>query len=201
MGTVTVVVDPYDPKATGLTLPKGLSADVLLISHEHADHNFREGVAGAPYVITGPGEYEVKGVKIMGVPAFHDDNEGKDRGRNTIYSFDVGGVYFCHLGDLGSTLTDSQIEEIGKVDVLFVPVGGTFTVDPKKAVEAATQLEPLIVIPMHYKTPGKNESLRDVSDFVREFGKPAKNVAEGTLKVTKDSLPPELEVVVLPKSS
>ena len=194
-----MVVDPYDPKITGLPLKKGISADVLLITHDHQDHNFVAGVSGNPYVISGPGEYEVKEVKVIGVKSFHDEKEGAERGRNTVYSFVVGGVSFCHLGDLGTALTDAQVEEIGKVDVLFVPVGGTYTLDPKKAAEVATQLEPLIVIPMHYKTPGKNEDLHDVSDFVREFGKPQKT--ETTLKVSKDSLPMELEVVVLEKSS
>ena len=199
-GVVTVVVDPFDPKVTGLSLKKGVSADVLLITHNHPDHNFVSGVSGSSYVISGPGEYEVREVKIIGVKSFHDEKGGEERGRNTIYSFVMGGVSFCHLGDLGTALTDAQVEEIGKVDVLFVPVGGTYTVDPKKAVEVATQLEPLIVIPMHYKTTGgKNESLHDVSDFVREFGKPQKT--EPSLKVTKDSLPLELEVIVLEKVS
>lgn len=198
-GLVTVVVDPFDPKVTGLALKKGVSADVLLITHDHPDHNFISAVSGSPYVISGPGEYEVKGVKVTGIKSWHDEEEGAKRGKNTIYTFVIGGVSLCHLGDLGTTLTDAQVEEIGKVDVLFVPVGGTYTVDPKKAVEVSTQLEPLIVVPMHYKTPGKNEVLHDVSDFVREFGKPQKNETE--IKITKESLPLELEVVVLEKSS
>ncbi len=198
-GLVTVVVDPFDPKVTGLALKKGVSADVLLITHDHPDHNFISAISGSPYVISGPGEYEVKGVKVMGIKSWHDEEEGAKRGKNTIYTFVIGGVSFCHLGDLGTTLTDAQVEEIGKVDVLFVPVGGTYTLDPKKAVEVATKLEPLIVVPMHYKTPGKNEVLHDVSDFVREFGKPQKT--EESLKITKETLPLELEVVVLEKSS
>lgn len=198
-GVVAVVVDPYDPKVTGLTLKKNLSADVVLVTHEHKDHNYLEGVSGNPYVIRGPGEYEVKEVKILGVKSYHDETNGTERGKNTIYSFVISGVSFCHLGDLGTTLTDAQVEEIGKVDVLFVPVGGVYTIDPKKAVEVATKLEPLVVIPMHYKTPGKNEVLRDVSDFVREFGKPQKT--ETVYKITKESLPLEVEVVVLEKSS
>jgi len=198
-GLVTVVIDPFDPNETGLVLKKGVTADVLLVTHDHFDHNFVSGVSGSPYVISGPGEYEVKGVKVLGIKSWHDEESGGRRGKNTIYSFVIGGVSFCHLGDLGTTLTDAQIEEIGKVDVLFIPVGGVYTVDPKKAVEVATQLEPLVVVPMHYKASGKNEVLHDVSEFVREFGKPQKT--EASLKITKESLPLELEVVVLEKSS
>lgn len=202
-GLVTVVIDPFDPKMMGLPFKKQISADLVLVSHDHSDHNFTSAISGQPYVVSGPGEYEVKEVKIFGVSSFHDEKEGLERGRNTIYSFEIDGVRLCHLGDLGTSLTDTQLEQIGKVDILFIPVGGTYTIDPKKAVEVATALEPLIVIPMHYKVPGLPaqagmkafETLHGVEDFVREFGKTQKN--ETVLKITKDKLPLELEVVVL----
>lgn len=200
-GWVTVVTDPYDAKMVGLPIRKQIGADLLLVSHEHGDHNYRQAVGGNPYVVAGPGEYEVRGIKVVGLDSFHDEEGGQKRGKNTIYTFEVDGLSLCHLGDLGTTLTDSQVEQIGKVDILFIPVGGVFTIDPKKAVEVATHLEPLIVIPMHYKQPGLNKSfdgLFGVEDFVKEFGKPQKN--ETVFKVSKDKLPLELEVVVLERS-
>lgn len=197
-GLMTVVTDPFDAKMVGMPFKKQVNADLVLISHGHGDHNFTEVISGEPYVVCGPGEYEVKEVKIFGVGSFHDDKNGTERGKNTIYSFEIDGVRLCHLGDLGTSLTDSQVEQIGKVDILFIPVGGTYTIDPKKAVEVATALEPLIVIPMHYKASGMSKAfdeLHGVEDFVREFGKTQKN--ETVLKITKDKLPLELEVVVL----
>lgn len=209
-GSVTVVTDPFDPKMVGLSLKKETKADLLLVSHEHADHNFRSGVGGNPFVVAGPGEYEVKGVKVVGVASFHDNEMGKARGKNTIYSFEIGGVFFCHLGDLGQeNLTEEQLSAIGKVDVLFAPVGGFYTIDAKQAVAVVSQLEPLIVIPMHYKVPGLPagfDKISEVGEFTRELGKPFAAIqdkpskTEGILKIEKDKLPLELEVVVLERA-
>ncbi|MCL5004037.1 MAG: MBL fold metallo-hydrolase [Patescibacteria group bacterium] len=202
-GSVSLIVDPYDAGMVGFGLKKGLTADLVLVTHSHGDHNFVSAVSGSPFVIAGPGEYEVKGVKVTGVKSFHDEQEGKQRGLNTIYSWLMGGVSFCHLGDLGQVLSDNQINEIGKVDVLFVPVGGFYTIDAKKAIEVVNQLEPLVVVPMHYKRTELSANLQKVlapvSDFTKEFGQSVKS--ETVLKVAKDSLPLEMEVIVLEKSS
>lgn len=201
-GKVRVVVDPFDPKTVGLTWPKEMSANLVLTSHAHADHNYVAGVSGSPYVISGPGEYEVKGVKVTGVASFHDDEKGSKRGKNTIYLIEAEGIFVCHLGDLGHLLTEEEVSQIGKVDVLLVPVGGYYTIDAEKAMTVVNQLEPLIVVPMHFKVPGLAkgfEVLSEVDSFLKEVGQTP--LRQEALKVDKNSLPQEeMKVVVLERS-
>src|SRR3990167_5628376 len=148
--TAAVVVDPYDP-SVGPKFPK-VEADIVAVTHQHFDHNAVGNVSGEPFLVSGPGEYEVKGIEVVGVSSFHDNKKGEERGLNTIYNFKIDRINVCHLGDLGQTsLTDAQVEEIGNVDVLLLPVGGYFTIDASEANKIASQLEPLIIIPMHYK--------------------------------------------------
>lgn len=202
VGKVKIVLDPFEPKKVGWPWTKR-EADLVLVSHNHSDHNFVEGINGSPYVVSGPGDYEVKGVKVTGVASFHDENQGRDRGQNTIYILEAEGIFVCHLGDLGHPLSDEEVSNIGKVDVLLVPVGGYYTIDAEKAMAVTTQLEPLVVVPMHYQAEGlaKNfEVLTPVTDFLKEVGKPAVN--ESVLKLDKNSLPQEeMKVVVLERSS
>lgn len=198
--TATVVLDPFDPKMVGLKLPKVEGADLITISHGHEDHNNSAAVGGEPFVISGPGEYEVKGITVIGVPSFHDDNKGADRGTNTIYVYTIDGVRICHLGDLGHKLTDDQVDEIGSVDILLIPVGGHFTISAKVAAEVVAQIEPTIVIPMHYQRAGLAadlaKELTPVADFLKEMG--AEGVtAEAKLTTSKDKLPENTTVVVL----
>ena len=147
---------------------------MLLVTHDHPDHNNVKGVKGTPFVIQGPGEYEVKEVFIHGIPSFHDDKEGKERGLNTIYVIEAEEMRFCHLGDLGQKqLTDEQLEKIEAVDVLMIPVGGKYTIDSSEAQKIISQIEPKIVIPMHYALPKSNSKLDDVSKFLKTMGKPS----------------------------
>ncbi|MCX6721088.1 MAG: MBL fold metallo-hydrolase [Candidatus Staskawiczbacteria bacterium] len=192
-----IVIDPYD-EDTGLKLPN-LSADILLVTHDHHDHNNIKGVKGTPFLVSGPGEYEVKGVFIHGIPSFHDDKEGKEKGLNTIYVIEAEDMKFCHLGDLGQKqLTDEQLEKIDGIDVLMVPVGGEFIIDASSAQKIIGQIEPKIVIPMHYALPKLKMKLDEVSKFLKAMGKPS-IVPQDKLAVKASALPKEgaMEIVIL----
>lgn len=196
--TAAIVTDPFDSGMVGLKFPK-TEGDIVTVSHEHKDHNAVINVDGNPYIIRGPGEYEIKGVHIVGVSVFHDQKMGAEKGKNVMYQFIVDGVTLVHLGDLGHKLTTEQAKEIGTCDILFIPVGGYFTIGADIASEVAAQFEPRIIIPMHYKEHGLNpdfDVLSGVDKFLKEMGK--EDVApQPKLSVTKDKLPEETEVVVL----
>lgn len=186
----TVVTDPFLEKCT---------ADIVTVSHSHADHNQLSKVGGSPFVIDGGGEYEVKGVSVIGVASWHDDKAGALRGPNTIYVIEIDGMRVCHLGDLGHKLSDAQLEEIGSVDVVLVPVGGEYTLDAKTAAEVVQQLDPWIIIPMHYQQPGLDPAtfgkLAGVAAFLTEMGKDVTPIPK--LVISRDKLPEETQVVVL----
>ncbi len=165
-----IVIDPFD-ESIGLKVPN-FSADILLVTHSHYDHNNVKAIKGDPFLIDGPGEYEVKEVFIKGVSSFHDDSEGKERGRNIIYTISAEGLVFCHLGDLGQKqLTDEQLEKIGNIDILMIPVGGQFTISSQEAQRIISQIEPKIVIPMHYELPKLKIKLDSVDKFLKIMGK------------------------------
>lgn len=198
--TTSVVTDPYDSQMVGLKFPKHIEADIVTVSHDHADHNAVSAVEGSPFVVGGPGEYEIKGVGIVGISVFHDAEKGATRGRNTIYRIEVDGVSIVHLGDLGHVLSSDQVDMLDGVNVLLVPVGGVYTIDPGQAAQVISDIEPAIVIPMHYGNEKLNQKafggLSPVSAFLKEIGKevPASQVK---LTITKDKLPTEMQVVVL----
>ncbi len=166
---VSLVIDPFGEKY-GLKVPE-LTADVVLITHDHEDHNNIQAIKGNPFVIKSAGEYEIKGVYIQGIPAFHDKNFGKDRGRITIYTIAGEDIRICHLGDLGQKeLFPEQIEDIGNVDVLLIPVGGEYTIGSQEAAEIVSQIEPKIVIPMHYQLPKLKIKLDGPEKFFKAMG-------------------------------
>lgn len=201
-GKETVLLtDPYDSQKVGFKFPK-TTADVVTISHDHYDHNNWIAVEGTdqrpePFVINSPGEYEVAGISVFGVPSFHDSLNGQKFGKNTIYIIALEGVRLIHLGDLGHKLDNNQLEQVNGADVLFVPVGGTYTLDAKKAAEVVNQIDPSIVIPMHYKSPGLNIELAPVEDFLKEMGR--EEVKPVPKLVIKDNLPQEQELIILAK--
>lgn len=197
--SATILIDPFDPTKTGLKSPKDLSADMVLKTHDHPDHNYFDELVGDPVQISGPGEYEVKGVSIVGVSTFHDKTEGSERGKNTVYNLQVDGLSIVHLGDLGHLLTENQIASIGNTDILMIPVGGFYTIDAKEAAEVVAQLEPSVILPMHYSIDGHNPNLTGVEPFLKEMG--IENISPlPKLSITKDKLPDEPQVVVLTKS-
>lgn len=198
--SATVVTDPYDSEAVGLKFPKNVEADVVTISHGHADHNKSSNVGGTPFVIDGPGEYEIKGVAVIGLSTFHDDKEGAERGKNTIYRIEIEGLVIVHLGDLGHVLSSARVDDLDGVDILCIPVGGFYSLDAAKAAQVIADIEPRIVIPMHYGRPELNAKifgqLAPVATFLKQMGKESV-VSVAKLVISKDKLPLQLEVVVL----
>jgi len=192
---VTVVTDPFG-KQYGLKVPN-FEADIVTVSHSHEDHNNVAALRGNPFVIDCPGEYDIKNVLIEGVDSFHDENQGADRGRNIIYRFEIDDISIVHLGDLGQTLDSAQLEKLAGTDILLIPVGGKYTLDTKKAIETIAQIEPRIIIPMHYKTPELLMDDLDTADkFIKEMGITPQY--EEKLKISKKELPQEdMELIIL----
>ena len=198
----TVVTDPYD-EYIGFTPPR-LSADIITVSHAHSDHNAIDKVTGTarrsnPFIITEPGEYEVGRISVFGVKTHHDSAGGSERGDNVVFTTLIDGIRVCHLGDLGHELTSEQLDGIGHVDVLLVPIGGTFTIDPEQAIKTIRAMEPGIAIPMHYKTVKHNDKvfadLKTLEDFLIEYGVEPTPVAK--LDLTNAKIPEETELVIL----
>lgn len=192
-----VVTDPYDEKAG--KFPKDVTTDIVTVSHNHFDHNNTK-IFASSFVVDGPGEYEIKGVSVVGVHTWHDDKNGAERGGNTVYIVEVDSLRIAHLGDLGHKLGQPQLDEMGPIDVVMVPVGGAFTIDAKTAAEVVKQVDPWVVIPMHYQQEGLDKNtfgeLAEVGDFLKEMGKgEIQPVAK--YAITADKLPSEMQVVVL----
>ncbi|NIM47613.1 MAG: lactamase, partial [Candidatus Aenigmarchaeota archaeon] len=147
---LTCVTDPFSEDVVGLKLPK-LIADVVIVTHKHAGHSDLTKIKDNPLVLDGPGEYEVQGSEFKGILAFHDEKRGEERGRVTLFTFEIDDIRICHLSDLGSELDTEQLEEINGVDVLMIPCGGVVTINSEIAAKLVSEIEPKIVIPMHYR--------------------------------------------------
>lgn len=191
---VAVVSDPYGPEL-GPTLPR-LRAHIVTVSHQHPNHSYLRAVRGGAYVIQGPGEYEVRDTFVFGVATTHNTPRDQSLGPNTAYLIEMEEMIVCHLGDLGQPLVQEQIEELENVDVLLVPVGGRDTLTPSAAVEVISQLEPSIVIPMHYKVAGIQANLGSLQRFLKEMGVDEATEIE-SLSLTKSQLGEDPRVVVL----
>ncbi len=187
-----VVTDPFNEQV-GYPVPR-VHADLVIVSHQHFDHNATGVLTGRPRVVAEPGEHRVGSLTVRGVATYHDTVQGRQRGTNTVFVITVDGVRVCHLGDLGHELSPAQITEIGPVDVLLVPVGGTFTVGPAEAQRTVEALRPAVAVPMHYRTPHVSLPLAPVEEFTRQFRRAAHR---DFLEAEAGSLPPPTEVVVL----
>ncbi len=190
----TVVTDPFD-KTLGYPMKKP-TATIVTVSHQHPQHSFVQGVSGTPRVISRPGEYEVANVFITGIATFHDSERGAELGRNTAYVMRIEDVGICHLGDLGHVPTAEQIEQMGDVDILMVPVGGGPTIGPAAAAETISLLQPKLVLPMHYRTEAVKVDLMPLEPFLKEMGV-REAVSRPKLVIGKSALPAETGVVVL----
>ena len=189
----TVVTDPY-PSAAGLRAPRW-EGDLVTVSHHHPNHDQAALVRGAT-LIDGPGEYEVKGVGVLGVHSYHDGQAGQAHGPNTIYVIELDEVRVCHLGDLGHRLDDQTLEALDEVDVLLVPTGGGSALDGTQAAEVVRQIEPRFVVPMHFFTPGLKVPLEPLDRFLKEMGVAAPEPAP-RLSVQASAGEYETRIVVL----
>ncbi len=193
-----IITDPYQPGMFGLNYGKiEETADIVVVSHDHPDHNHVQSVPGNPQVVKGSGTHKVKGIEFKGTPSYHDESNGKERGPNDIFCFMVNGIRICHMGDLGHTLSDRQMADIGEVDVLFIPVAGTYTVDATTAKKVVDQVRPRVVIPMHFKTDKcPSFPVTDAEPFLA--GKTdVKRMDTSEVEFKKEELPTATEIVVL----
>ena len=190
----TIITDPCHPDL-GYRLGEP-EADIATLSHFHPGHSYIEGVADEPKQIKSPGEYEIGGIFITGVATFHDDKKGELKGKNTIYVIEMDGITLCHLGDLGHPLGPHLVEELGDVDILFLPVGEVSTIPVDTAVEIVRQLEPPIVIPMHYKTEAFTGNLSLVDKFLDKM-RIRELEARPKLSINSSSLPTTTQTIIL----
>ena len=194
-----IMIDPYEPGAFGGQLSYGEikdQADIVLTSHDHADHNYTQDLPGTPQVVKGSGSKSIKGISMKGISTYHDPSKGSERGANTIFTIKINNIQLCHLGDLGHLLSDKELAEIGPVDILLIPVGGLFTIDPKEATGVAEQIKPKVLIPMHFKTVKCGFPIAPVEDFLK--GKTnIKRPKVSELTIDKATLPQQMEIVVL----
>jgi L-ascorbate metabolism protein UlaG (beta-lactamase superfamily) len=191
---ITVITDPYAP-GLGYSLDKP-SADIVTISHTHPNHSHVSPIAGQPKVINRPGEYEIGGTLIIGISTFHDAENGAALGKNTIYAIEVDDITICHLGDLGHPLSSNQTEELGNIDVLLLPVGGGTTISAAQAAALVRNIEPKLVIPMHYKTATLTKELDPIEKFFKEMGLTGVE-SQPKLNINRANLPLTTQVTVL----
>jgi len=193
---IKIITDPYE---TGGAIGYGgikESADIVLVSHDHFDHNNVAAVGGNPKPVRGAVTTEVKGIAFKGIPSYHDDAGGRQRGNNTIFCFEVDGIRVCHLGDLGHQLGAQQIAGLGRVDILLIPVGGGVTLDARGATEVCSKLKPGVVMPMHYKTAKCGLSIAGVDEFLR--GKEdVKRLDASEVEFKQGELPSPTQIIVL----
>jgi L-ascorbate metabolism protein UlaG (beta-lactamase superfamily) len=195
---IRIVIDPFSEEL-GLRIPK-LEAGILLVSHSHSSHNNIKAVSGSPFLISGPGEYEIKNVFIQGIASFSSDKKEKEKGENTIYTIETEDLKLCHLGSLDQKeLTEEQLEEIGNVDILMIPVGGNCTISAKEALRIMAQIEPKITVPMCYALPKLKIKLDGLDKFLKSLG--IKLITpESKLSIKQKDIPSEEAKIVVLKT-
>jgi L-ascorbate metabolism protein UlaG (beta-lactamase superfamily) len=196
---IRIITDPYEAGAFGGALSYGPireDAQVVVISHDHADHNHLAGIGGQPKVVKGSGTHHAAGIDFKGVPTFHDPSGGKERGTNTIFTFSVDGIRLCHAGDLGHLPSDQELAELGSLDLFLVPVGGFYTIDAAEATRLTEMLKPRVLIPMHFRTDKCSFPIAGAEDFLAGKER-VRRVGASEVELRKESLPAPTEIIVL----
>jgi len=195
---VKVITDPYESGAFGGALsydeiPE--EADIVTVSHDHADH-YTQRLKGKPYILNKAGRQTIKGIEFVGIPTYHDISKGKERGKNLLFCFTMDGIKICHCGDLGHRLSKDELGKVGKVDLLLIPVGGFYTMEPAEAVKVSEDINPKIIIPMHYKTQKCNFPIVDAEEFLKSW-KNVRRITSSEFELGMDNLPSKGEVIIL----
>lgn len=193
---VRIITDPYQVGGGINYSPINETADIVVVSHGHSDHDNVSAIKGKPEVVKGSGVKKVKGIEFKGIATYHDERQGAQRGTNTIFYFAMDDIRICHLGDLGHELTPEQAREIGKVDVLLLPVGGFYTIDANMAAKVADRLNPRIIVPMHFKTPKCDYPITKVDDFLKGR-KNVRKLESSEVEFTAKDLPATTETIIL----
>ena len=191
---VRVLTDPFDPQI-GYPAP-AVEADIVTTSHQHSDHNYTAVVKGNFTTVKNAGALTLKGIEILGVPTFHDEAGGRQRGQNLLFRLTIDGLRVLHCGDLGHALTPEQLQAVGAVDVLLVPVGGHYTVDAATALEVMRALRPTVTIPMHFKTPALDFPITTVEPFLKAAGG-GRQAGQSEVELTAEHLAQQAGVLVL----
>ena len=195
---VKIITDPYESGAYGGALSYAEiteEADIITVSHDHADH-YTTKLKGKPYLINKEGNYSIKDIKFIGIPTYHDTSEGKERGKNLLFCFTMDGIKVCHCGDLGHRLNKEELNKLGKVDLLLIPVGGFYTLEPVDSIKVCQDINPKIVIPMHYKTEKCDFPIVAVEEFLKGW-RDVKRIASSEFELQADKLPLKTQVIIL----
>ena len=193
---IRIITDPYVVGGSINYSPIEETGDIVTVSHGHDDHSNVSAVQGKPEVVRGDGTKTAKGIQFRGMTTYHDASQGTQRGPNTVFCFTVDDIKLCHLGDLGHVLTPRQVNEIGTVDILFIPVGGFYTIDASIASRICDQLKPKVVIPMHFKTSKCAYPIAGVDDFLKGKKK-VRRVGDSEVEFEREKLPAATEIVLL----
>jgi L-ascorbate metabolism protein UlaG (beta-lactamase superfamily) len=196
---IRIIIDPYESGAFGGTLAYGRiidEADIVLTSHDHGDHNYIKDIKGKFAHINKTGQYEEKGIKIKAIQTFHDKSKGQERGTNLAFVVSAEDMVVVHLGDLGHTLDNSALQNLGKVDVLLMPVGGFYTIDAKEATKVMNDIGPAITIPMHYKTESINMPIGSLEGFTKDKNN-VKEAKASEIIINKAKLPIISEIILM----
>lgn len=193
-----IAIDPFSENTLSLKPPR-FKADLLLITHPHEGHNNKGAILGNPFIMEGPGEVEKEGIFIEGILSYHDKHAGKEQGINTLYKIEAEDLILCHLGDIKETsLKEETLEKLSNIDILFIPVGGNNTLNAEEAITVINQIEPKIIIPMHYQLPQSKQKLDSLDKFLKTFGKTAETLNK--LVIRKTQLPLETKLIILTPS-